>query len=383
MFSDKDYKIPPMLVCPREWFDVEKAKELGLSNDALLYGLSYLRDVYPVQVADYTRAKDEFVSVYTRHGFESLLDFYRTISNDLAPFASAPNATSTFTCRGCEIRKPGSTILEQDFCYVFRFNPVERGLGVYSATRAIMLRFKAKSQNLVQSSLEWPLYFNPFPSVLFSVYPMLTVRPLYDNVIKFQEHKLVTMNSIESPCSQADPHRPNPSATCMAQCHNELYKRKLGCGLLWLYNGRRPLAEYCNTLNKVQLGNRTLDQFFASAENAEIDNAAADICVARCPRECDRQMIDAVSQMHYSLGEHATAEALQENVTLIKISVKHGGVFQGGVVEFHEVSTYTLTQLVTNIGGTLGLFVGATMLTFAQLFMFVLEFLMKCRNEKK
>lgn len=379
--GDKTYEFPALLICPKEWFDVEKASDLGLSQDALLYSLSFLHDLYPLRVSNYSAAKAEFVSFYEHRGYGSLLEYYKAISVDLEYETKNATSVSSYSCRGCERRLAEVTILEQKFCYVFRLDPVERGLGVYSGTRSVKINLRVKSELFVPASEEWLVYFNPFLDVLFSIYPVLTVRTFFHNVIQFNMQRYFTLDSPESPCYSSSTPSDYLSVTCMARCHNDLYRERVGCGFLWLSDSRLPPTAHCNTLNKVQLRNRTLQEFYASEDNAEIDATAADLCVRKCPRKCNRVASDTSLQIQQRFSESEMRQAMESNLTVLDLSIKHAAVYQGGVMELREIDTYTVTQLVNNIGGTLGLFVGGTLMTFAQLILFLIDYLLARQTE--
>lgn len=366
-----------MLVCPKDWFDTEKASGLGMSRDGLLQSLSYLLDLSPLDVSNYSAAEQEFQSIYKRHGFQSLLDYYRYISvglTELTAESISTNHISGFACRGCKIRRAEKTFLQMTFCYAFYFEPIERGLGVYSATRSVQILFKPKTQPLLAPANEWHIYFSSDINVLFSIFTMLTVRPYYHNFVKFSEQKFISMHSEDAPCSEPGHRSSNyTSPACMAKCHNDLYRARIGCGFLWLSDSHLPPANHCNTLDMARFGNQTIHEFYASTVNGDIDATAAKTCIRQCPLECKRKMYDTALHLQVSYSEEEKARAKKSNMTLLEVVVNHNAVFQGGVLELKEIDTYTITQLVTNFGGTLGLFVGATLMTFAQVVLFIID----------
>lgn len=363
------------MLCPKAWIDTRKALKMNISLDAFKYSLSYPDDpFYSNRPKDTVAAKEEFLSFYNSRGYSSLVDYYSAISPDLAPEEPRRNTTPpSFSCAGCV---PGSTVgkamLDQRMCYVFRLQPVERGFGIYSGVRAAHIKYKDLSLGLIPDSPDWDLYFNRFLDTQVSVHPKITVRSFYLHTIKYDVQKFISLNKPSSPCHE-DADDGYSASKCMGECHNEMYRNRLNCSLFWLTfppSTPNPM-DTCNFMDKYPPQDDTLAAFFATEENARIDSVAADVCVKACPPKCEKIIYDMSLQVQEKLPESIIRKLEKENVTEIVVLVKHGAVYQGGMMVFSEMSTYTFTQLVNNIGGTLGLFVGGTVMTLAQLFLFV------------
>src|SRR5687767_4669936 len=65
------------------------------------------------------------------------------------------------------------------------------------------------------------------------------------------------------------------------------------------------------------------------------------------------------------------------NTTEIRIYVKHMAAYYRGIMVISQTQSYTLTDLISNIGGTLGLFLGGTVMKFAKLIFFAIDRLVK------
>lgn len=369
-----------MLICPQSWFDTEKATKLGLSVDALKYSLSYLDSFFTLDSAASMRAKHEFLSVYDSHNFESLLDYYSYISPDIEPFQSNVTFPSAYTCRGCvNNTKPQKIILDWNLCYIFHLQPVEKFFGTYSAVRNLKIKFTDRTEGLVPFTPHWFLYFKHLDNTFLSTHPKVSVRAFHYNTVKFDMHEFIVLNKQNAPCKELEDPRSYSASTCMAECHNEMYKNYVNCGLIWLSvpSSKPAPADLCNYMDKLAPKNWTLPEFFASEENARIDAKAAEYCVTQCPRKCQRLIYSTTLQMQESFTDLDTKRlggTDNKNVSFIDIALKHGAVYQGGITVLTEMHTYSFTQLVNNVGGTLGLFVGATIMTFAQLIVFVVDY---------
>lgn len=360
-----------MLLCPAAWFDAEKVYRMGLSRDALKYSLSYARDWFdPIPNVEAARA--EFEAFYESQKFETLLDYYKAISPDLNPKDSASDAPAWFTCRGCpENGTVPKTMVDQKICYVFHLKPVRRGFGVYSDFRFIEIQYEDKSQGLLDEPTDWELYFNPHLDIYVTRHPKLVVRTFYSNTIKFNVHNFTSLARSDSPCLSEETDGYS-SGRCMVVCHNALYRAYLKCGLLWLANSTLTMSpnETCNYMDRYQPRNYTLKEFFESTDNANIDSTAANDCVNACPAKCERAIFDTRLQMQQSLTGIDKKKLQASNRTFIRVEIRHGDVYQGGTMVSKEMYSYSSTQLINNIGGTLGLFVGGTLMTLAQIVLF-------------
>lgn len=53
--------------------------------------------------------------------------------------------------------------------------------------------------------------------------------------------------------------------------------------------------------------------------------------------------------------------------------IEHLAIYDKGILAFVEISTYSFTELMNNVGGTFGLFLRATLMTFTQAILFWIE----------
>lgn len=356
---------------------------LNLTVDALKYSLSYPDEPFRHHVANVTAARDRFYAVYKQHKFESLLHFYEAISPDLEYTIDANSTSSinsTYQCEGCDYSvEPEKTILDNRLCYSFRLEAVNRGLGSYAGARSVTIRYKSRTLGLSQDSLDWLLYLPTYPDCFISMYPKVTVRAFRRNEVRFNLQKFIGMNKPDTPCRENGPGETYSSVNCMANCHNKMYQNQIKCLLIWLTTKSAKLQpwDYCNFMDDMPPGNWTLSEFFASDVNKAIDAKAATVCVEACPRECHRMIYETTLQFQaaFSDAQKIKMDVVPEsNTSVLHLNLKHGAVYQGGVMVLTEMSTYSFTQLVNNIGGTLGLFVGGTIMTFAQLILFLLDY---------
>lgn len=391
LMSELDYDFPPLLLCPSAWFDAEKAYSMGLSTEALKYSLSYLDNWFVNTFENIEEARLEFSNFYKARKYRSLLEYFTDISQDLRPKAAMNgSSTSWYECRGCHPDMMSGaverTILSTRFCYIFRLKPIEHGFGMYSGVRAVEIKYQSKTDGLVEDSDNWELYFSPRLDIFVTVHPSLTVKAFHKNTVKLNAQKFITLSNNKSVCS-ASPHGDESysSVKCMTTCHNALYHRTIGCGLLWLKGSHLEMTPdlTCNRAYTLPPNNWTLEKFLGTKLNERIDAEAANDCVEQCPRKCSRIIYDTILQVQQNYLASEKKAAKEANASLIQVYLRHGNVYQGGMVVSEEIYIYSFTQLLNNIGGTLGLFVGATLMTLVQLLLFCVRYLWSLKSMGK
>lgn len=380
--SSPNYEFPPLLLCPVIWFDAEKAYRMGLSEEALKYSLSYVDRWFQHQFEDIEAAREEFHGFYKTRNYSSLMDYFEDISQELRPKAKSDGSGTWYECRACD-RKMNEmaelTYLANRICYIFRMKPVEHGFGMHSGIRLVMIQLRDKTAGLLHDSLDWDLYFSPRLDLHIWTYPTLTIRSVRKNTVKLSIQKFKALNKSENPCHEsAEGDESYSSVRCIAKCHNALYRKYWGCGLMWLSQSRLEMIpeSACNYADRRPPENWTLEQFLESDVNERIDALAAEQCVKQCPLLCARTIYSTVLLEQQTLLDtaHAVVSAREANATVMQVMLQHGDVYQGGTLVSQEVYMYSFTQLVNNIGGALGVFVGATLMTLVQLILFCVTY---------
>lgn len=354
---------------------------MGLSTEALKYSLSFADDWFIDQFENVSAAREEFLDFYKARNYSSLLEYFSDISQDLHPKENSSGSATWYEPRSCHIDTSntyGRTTMGRQFCYIFRLKPMEHGFGIYSGIRWVEIQYQSKTGGLLEDSDDWGLYFNPWSDVFTTTHPGVTLRSSRRNTVELTVQKFVSLNCSASPCrASVDGDTPYSPVACMAKCHNALYHQNRGCKLLWLVQSHLEMTpeDICNWADRVPPDNLTLKEFFTTEVNEHIDSVAADVCVRQCPLTCEKTMYDTILHMQQSYPELELRSAKEANASLIQVFLRHGSPYQGGMLTSQEMYSYSLTQLVNNIGGTLGLFVGATLMTFVQLLLFCISYI--------
>lgn len=368
--------------------DTDKALSLGLSLDGLKYSLGYINTWSEIKFKDTHQPRSDFLAFYNSQNFSSLADFYKAISIDL-PTVYSSRAFRNLSV-GVRLNDEHSALLEKVFlhyqtCYTYSFRAFGRAL---STTAYAAVKFFDRSKGVVRILPDLWIQMRPDKDLILS--PLLSVYAFayYRTKVLITAQRLVTLASTNTGC--IDPGNDTYSETvCAAQCQNKEYKKVIDCKVFRysLDTDPQPPEEYCNFMEPLYYNNWTFSDFTGSDINEKITND----CSIRCPMKCDRTVFQMHMQWQQPLAEYANyslwyyqdqaANVSQAQPSYFEIYIEHAAKYDGAVLEFFEVNTYSFTELMNNVGGTFGLFVGATMMTFAQVILFFLEYMFPARGK--
>lgn len=149
------------------------------------------------------------------------------------------------------------------------------------------------------------------------------------------------------------------------------------CGILHLSMiSSDPPTAYCHNMEVIGSTNRTLANttsvlsYISSAElfEEEIEKQ----CSKECPPTCERISFTLSLQWEKQLSK--TLDGEFANMTYVEFYLDHRGVSESGILTLVEVNAYSFTELINNVGGTLGLFIGGTIMTVAQVILFFVNY---------
>ena len=132
---------------------------------------------------------------------------------------------------------------------------------------------------------------------------------------------------------------------------------------------------------------KCVDKQFESANYDEFNNE----CNELCPLECDKMIFSTV----YSQSNHFTKEydksMMKREIILNKFSSNNSGIDEENLersilrmsifydslslIEVTEYPSFSLLDLISNMGGTIGLFLGMSVLSFIEIVEIVYEML--------
>lgn len=364
--------MPPIAICPAAWWDSSKAISLGLSRDALKYSLTYI-DTYPgMELEKISEAKDEFHKFYIKQNFSSLLEYYHKIAIELpVVYTSAEFSNLTI---GIKLSDPKTIFLGRHFtgyqiCHVFTFRPI----GSRMTSTSIRIKTMDLSDGIATSLTGIWLILVTDTNFLTSLYPSLHIPAFTRTKVLISTRQLVNLNKPNAPCleqpASVTSRALDTSYGCALHCHNVEYMKAVKCRTLrhdTVFELGHP-SEYCNEYDLFTNENVS----YAHLKNSDFDEDVEEKCVANCLPLCDKIVHD--TSIHWQ--QKLTDDEQQQHSKKIVADIFFGraGRYEGETVAFIEVSTYSFTSFVNNVGGTLGLFIGATLMTFAQIILFFVD----------
>lgn len=226
-----------------------------------------------------------------------------------------------------------------------------------------------KSRGLLGEGNGWWLVLGiDSTRLLTNVVPSLYLPSFTENSVIIHARKFSTLRRSDAECrTDEDVEKTGYSRNvCVAQCQNEQYSKQRKCKALHL-----SMPDELTDPSEICHSNAP------SPEQPLLLTKYRDVCLERCPQECTR----IIHQMALQ-SQQALPRANTSSDSFIVLYVDHSSVYEGGILTITEVNTYSFTALVNNVGGTLGLFVGGTLMTLAQVVLFLVKYVMDSRLRK-
>lgn len=382
--SQKDYSYPYVVLCPPTWLDAGKAFSMGLTIQELQYSLGYF-DSEASAPPNATFAKAQLERYFREHNVTSVADFYKSIAVDLEidqDDAEHENRTASSSfCDGCNETVNAQKIFISPYgiCYAYKFLPLDsrhRGWATWSTTRSLSVKVADKTKEVYTHGSNWQLYFMPDLELVQPTSLSLTLQSEAFYLIKVNVDKIVAMPSDKNPCKPPEELNDGDSPdACIAECMNAQARKKFGCSLLPWSTGiiKRPIMEFCNSFDfNTSSGTGAIKNL-----TAEIERSNMSVCFDQCPFGCEQTIHDSHFVFHGPINpEYYSIVNLtrQLNMTFINVAFTSSALSQGGVLTIREYSTFSFSTFVANVGGTLGLFVGCTILTLAQVVLSLISY---------
>jgi hypothetical protein len=293
-----------------------------------------------------------------------------------------------FHCKGCV--KPVTatkSFHESAICYWSNLEPVST-----SDSHEVVLALRDLSLGIIETTKRWQITFCSHVHLNAPDCASLTIKSPHRTFVKVSIKKSIKFNTEKNPCLTKDDPRYSENlsqAECTAECHNQVYMEKLGCKIFPLSALSHEKPEtFCNHFG-AQLPypkNQSFLNYLDSDDWNEIESEAGQFCFNKCLRKCEETSNSVTLESEFSMADYATYRDIyvsdNEGVGIIYVSINHAAVYEGGIMTWTEIPAYTWVQLVSNFGGALGLFVGGTIMTFAQLILFPLDYIWEKRKKK-
>ena len=148
------------------------------------------------------------------------------------------------------------------------------------------------------------------------------------------------------------------------------------------------MLNYLNITNRIDNWVNVLTEF--SNKSAELKNIYSklikgeitNICTPFCPLECDTNSYDV------SISSTKISPKYNEYLKSVNISTDnliHLNVYYDNLeyISIEQVAKMSFSDLISNIGGNLGLFIGISFLSFAEIIEILIEVLIFLINKNK
>jgi len=241
------------------------------------------------------------------------------------------------------------------------------------------LKLIDRTEGVIKPDSTWYMFLSTDADILYS-WPT-TVPAWTSTRIQIKAQRIKSKSISKARClDEKKVNKQYSSDACMADCESRSYKEEsLNCQIYWMSTkerGRLPNF-YCN-----QLDTPTLPGFLTE-KAIGINAQYAKACEKECPPECDRMTYEGTVKATAEIPTGEEQKSLNNwNKTETLFYIYHDAVISGGIITYNEASSYSFIELVNNIGGTFGLFVGGTVLTLAQLLLFCCSYHIEKRKEK-
>lgn len=395
------YEYPPLVICPAAWYDSKKARALGFSPDAVKYSLGYFAGILPdLPVSQRENAKNQFHTQYHKLKFSSLDAYLKAIAVDFKRVKSMAEAlgtndtSSVYLCTGCtDIQK---LFFDRGICYVVQLSPqnASSSRGSDSGGPMIWMGMQDHSDGTVPAMYldRWRIYTVPSnnATMKYSVAAPVFLENSGMHFLAVTAQHFVNLKDGDCVDNDQVPQYYSPDH-CYATCMHA--NKSDGCSMFQdhPYAPNTPQLHptaYCNKFDYSSSGFNKFANMAAPGQQIAL-SLESQSCVKRCPQKCER----TIYQIHLqsSISQTSVSRAVMEvnatspvwNMSIVYLITAHQGLIQGGILTMKQFSTITPAGFISNVGGALGLFVGATIMTLAQVIMFLIKTLIDKMKYRK
>lgn len=373
-----EYDYPPIALCSTTWLDEDKALSLGLSIDGIKYSIGYIYSYFNST----EQGKRNFLETYSLRNFTSLLQYYESISIDLKTIYSETEFRNTqnavFLSHNTSIFL-GKFLLTYHMCHVYSLKPAT--LASWFTHTYLRAKFANQSKPKVTKSSapgRWLFSTAEILNVHFAPLKFIHIEPFTLNGMLITAKRFLALSSADAPCVEFPKSEDYNMFSCLASCYNKIHQAKFDCKFFRLsttFEADHPHSYCHHDDSNLQLNNLTFDEFRKTSASYEVNEQILKACRQTCPRKCDRIIYESTLHSTIKYHDFESANAIQIYFTL-------NAMLEGGIWFSKQVDTYSFVQMVNNVGGALGLFIGGTIMTVAQLILFFIDYFLQKRKNK-
>lgn len=381
---DYSPRYTPVQICYLHWIywvDWEKALGLGFTKESVLYALSFLTSIYSTTTFDMGKAKEQFTKTMEQRKLANLTEFYFAIAKDEPPGFISAEGLGNFTKKFheywsnemCYLAFPKSLVSQyltsinrQTVSMVYNGNYTRSrdhvNLAEYSHYMFAFLDSQIKSVDLEAHILPPAVAVDGrFDDVLVSL-------DIYVYLIKVQMSVQKWKNTEQKPCRQ-NSIQLTPISDCwqMCQLRNEIYKTS-GCVTFQqaITVKNESFASICqndiiffdeNDTRLPDVGYNAMNVAALDSTKNESYTVDRENCNETCLPSCEEWRFD-----YHIDTKTFLSESLQNRFTSVKVNYPA----PSSILVMNEIDSQTWEDLIGNVGGLMGLWLGASIISFLQ-----------------
>lgn len=365
------YAFPRINFCPQAWLDADKALSLGLSLEGLKYSIGFIAKIHDNhQILNFSEARNEFLEFYRSQRYQSLYEFYKSISFNVTTVVSGAEfrqtvLPNTVSVDDEETHILGTVFLVEGTCFSIQLPPTR---STWNSPR-IQATLIDKTRSLLESNQRgWSIAITMKRELFSPAMPLVYAAEHTRNKIVISVRNYVMLDRSEAPCKDKPTE---PMVLCAMRCKNDHFGAQLGCRMFH-FDSVETVGhpeKYCHS-KELQLKHNLSTEFRFAGADTKLSTEVHNECINRCPRSCRRSIYQATLQDQRPMSSHGQ----DENYTMVAAYFQHGAFLEGGIVTMSDAKKYSVPDFISNVGGTLGVFVGGTMLTLAQIVLFFVDY---------
>lgn len=365
----KKYEFPNFVICPNEWIDEEKVYDYKLSWNAIFYALSF------ATVIDYHSATSKNISLENgQHEYDkfvkennlsNLFDFYFFIAKDGKDIFQQCYKSDKVDCNSVS----QMVYMMEQICYLPKLSAMDCNLQTANVPVLLYIFRQKSSTNDLLASMKknHELIVNP----QYRVFKLFEETiPLFKGTkigIKVSGKKFIMVSKKDKyPCVVNTTYS---QMLCHHHCmEEESSLKRANCARITYFIERPYLFETkqpCNMSYLLNAENKYFKEIFS-----ELTTKCANRCLPCCTK-----LLYQVSTMLKSLPMHN-----ESGESIVEISYD---VCESGMEVVEEYFGYPTETFIANIGGVLGLWLGASAVTFVQLTMFITQLVVAYMKRKE
>lgn len=408
---------PPIKLCYPfwlNWIDFEKVAGLNISKEVLLYGTSYLINVYISSDFNMSLLKSEFETVMNLHGLATVSEFFELIKHDQPPglFSNLVfNKTEfNYDYSLCYIANVTHSLMSQDtteslnnggnrqklpdskksvylylvpslFSNDVNVTKIEYSSYIYKFLSQ-KFRYAMTPDNrmdritfLNQSNSSEQLYF--YPTLYLDYYssgiPLSQDAYSYEIKVSVNVHKWKN-NEGGVECKEGQQMMTGDNSNCFDNCYANYFGSK-PCSCPDFFSAQlitndttENLCNYCmysmEDVNETCIGNKPADNFVYDNCSTEVKGYKLGNCTGECEnvtKGCEVWEMDTViKSLTYSEIEK---KFVKNSYVIVTITYPT----ENGIFVVSDEDALSWEEFVSSVGGLLGIWMGASILSYVQI----------------